>query len=119
MCERAGKTGLGAASAGRGIGSELGKLLGRCINRNQLILLEKIKSNTCLTITSLIENIFVESKIPISTLKLNSRTLKGLNLIVFSIGNPARLTPLGEFVLRVVSKEAMSLKISDEGVINV
>lgn len=120
MCERAGRLpekgriGLGTASAGRGIERNLGKLLDRCINRNQLILLEKIKSNTALTITSLIESIFRESKIPVSTLKLNSRILRELSLIDFSVGYSVRLTPLGEFVLRIVSQETVCLKISGD-----
>lgn len=40
--------------------------------------------------------------IPLSTLKLNARILKALNLIAFGDGSTVRSTPTGKFVLEII-----------------
>ena len=79
-------------------------MVARALNKNQILLLKEINKNQ-LTITTLIERISEENGIPVSTLKLNSKILKKLNLIIFFNGDPVILTPSGEFVLNLLGGE--------------
>ncbi len=110
--------GLDTASTKRGSKSEngfgivsqsdtlLSKLISRALNKNQIFLLQEISKNKGKTATGLIEEISRENKIPVSTLKLNTKILKGLELINFFNGDPVRLTGFGRFVFSLVSISA-------------
>ena len=74
----------------------------RGFNKNQILLLSFAKSNS-LAISSLLNRISREEKIPLSTLKLNARILKDLGLIECGNSHPARLTQLGEFLASIIS----------------
>ena len=97
-----GSTGLDLSSQ---IAKSLKTLVAKALNKNQLLLLKEIKNNQNLTITSLIDKVSRECKIPASTLKLNSNILKKLNLIIFFNGGPVILTLSGEFVLNLLGGE--------------
>lgn len=89
------------------------KLIARALNKNQILLLEKISENKEKTITSLTESVFRETKIPISTLKLNSAILKEIGLVDFFNGGPVKLTGFGEFVFSLVAQNGV--KVSTVG----
>ena len=58
------------------------------------------------TITRILEDISNKFKIPLSTLKLNSKILRDINLLDFGnnlISKPARLTKLGSLILEILS----------------
>ena len=66
------------------------------------------------SLTSLLKQISYEYGIPLSTLKLNARILRKLNLISYgSIHNKksAQLENLGEFVLRLLVDEPWGASI--------
>lgn len=68
--------------------------------------------------TSLLRSLSEESGIPLSTLKLNARILRGLNLISYGSTKRARtaeLRALGAFVLRLLNgeTEAAVIRFSD------
>ena len=77
-------------------------LLTKALNKNQLLILENVKNNTNLSITSLLERISREVKIPISTLKLNSKILRELDLIDFGNSHAAKLTESGQAILKIM-----------------
>ncbi len=85
----------------------LSKLLSRALNKNQLLLLDKISKNSEKTITALIEFVFKETGVPISTLKLNASVLKELDLIKFSNGDPVKLTSFGVFVFSLFAQSGV------------
>ncbi len=60
------------------------------------------------TITALIEDVFTQTKIPISTLKLNAKILKDLGLIKFFNGDPVRLTDFGQFVFSLIAQNSIA-----------
>src|SRR3972149_6989789 len=62
---------------------DLKRVLLRAVNKNQILILSHLENNFKDTISSKLNRLSKESKIPISTLKLNSRILKDLNLIDF------------------------------------
>jgi len=45
-----------------------------------------------------------EFKVPLSTLKLNAKILRDLNLIDFGNSSPAKLTELGKFVVEIIKE---------------
>lgn len=61
---------------------------------------ETSRSNS--SITSLLNSISRERKIPLSTLKLNAKILRSLGLVEFSNGSNARLTDAGLLVLHIM-----------------
>lgn len=81
---------------------DLKRILLRAINRNQVLILEEVSKNSSLTISSLLLGMEKKFRIPLSTLKLNARILKKLNLIDFGNSSPARLTGVGEFVVKII-----------------
>ena len=86
---------------------DLRNLILRTLNDNQLLVLNTI-SEKDQSLTSLLKQISKEYGIPLSTLKLNARILRELNLI--SYGNirnkrPAQLENLGQFILRLMLDE--------------
>ena len=82
--------------------SSLRRVLLRAINKNQLILLDKISKNSTRTVTSISNSLSSELSIPISTLKLNCRILKNLDLIDFETSKPVSLTQAGKAILKIV-----------------
>ncbi len=83
----------------------LKKIVAKALNKNQLLLLNKIKTNSHFTITTLIDKISREDKIPTSTLKLNSKVLKDLDLIEFGNSRKTKLTESGSLVLKLLGCE--------------
>lgn len=73
-----------------------------------MLLLEQISNNKGKTITGLIGFIFRETKIPVSTLKLNTKILKEIGMIDFFNGDPVRLTGFGKFVLGMISAQSQN-----------
>lgn len=91
--------------------------------------MSNISENKEKTITGLIEFVFKETKIPVSTLKLNANILKTLGLIEFFNGDPVRLTGFGKFITSFLAqngvkastvgcKPAGSCSIQDSGTSN-
>ena len=69
--------------------------------------MSNISENKEKTITGLIEFVFKETKIPVSTLKLNANILKTLGLIEFFNGDPARLTGFGKFITSFLAQNGV------------
>ena len=80
------------------------KVLLRALNKNQLILLSKIAKNSTKTITSISNSLSSELDIPVSTLKLNCKILKDLDLIAFETSKQVELTETGKIVLNIVGE---------------
>jgi len=82
-------------------------LILRTLNDNQLLVLNAVYEREQ-SLTSLLKQLSEEYQIPLSTLKLNARILRELNLITYgSIRDKknARLGSLGRFVLRLLMDE--------------
>lgn len=80
--------------------SSLKTIILKALTKNQILLLNEIEKNSTKTITSLINSLSNNRKIPLSTLKLNARTLKDLELLNYS--SPAELTVTGKLVLEII-----------------
>ena len=66
--------------------------------------------------TSLLHTLSEEFNIPLSTLKLNGRILRELNLISYGSREriaEARLGALGSFVLRLLSEKSVAARFPD------
>lgn len=73
----------------------------RALTDKQILILREVEQNEGTTITSLVNKLSRENKIPLSTLKLNARILKDLGLISNgSLG--AQLTDGGRLVLSIL-----------------
>ena len=81
---------------------DLKRVLLRAVNKNQILILSHLENNFKDTISSKLNRLSKESKIPISTLKLNSRILKDLNLIDFGNSSVAEITEFGKFVASII-----------------
>lgn len=77
----------------------------RAFNKNQILILSQISNNSSETISSLLRKLEKEFKVPLSTLKLNAKILKDLNLIDFGNSSPAKLTELGKFIINIIGGE--------------
>ncbi|MBI4168086.1 MAG: hypothetical protein HY515_03955 [Candidatus Aenigmarchaeota archaeon] len=84
--------------------SGIRKVLLRALNKNQFILLNKIADNSTKTITAISNSLSSELNIPVSTLKLNCRILKDLNLIKFETSKPVSLTPAGRAIVNIMGE---------------
>ena len=85
----------------------------RALNRNQRLILNSINETKNESITSLLKRISKEHKIPLSTLKLNARILRGLGLIDFGTNSDfkhAKLTKEGVEVLEIISRDSLTGK---------
>lgn len=82
--------------------SSLKKVLLRALTKNQILLLNEIEKNSTKTVTSLVNRLSKKSEIPLSTLKLNARLLKKLELIKYSVSEPVELSETGKFVLDLI-----------------
>ena len=83
---------------------DLRNLILRTLNDNQLLVLNAVAERQQ-SLTSLLKQISEEYEIPLSTLKLNARILRELNLISYgSIRDKraAQLENLGRFVIRLL-----------------
>ncbi|MCW4051377.1 MAG: hypothetical protein NWE89_16770 [Candidatus Bathyarchaeota archaeon] len=84
--------------------TDLRRLILRTLNDNQILVLNKV-SERKQSLTSLLKRLSEEYGIPLSTLKLNARILRELNLISYgSIHNKqaAQLEDLGYFIMNVM-----------------
>lgn len=87
--------------------NDLRKLILRTLNDNQLLILTSIASQRR-SLTSLLKDLSETREIPLSTLKLNARILRELNLISYGSTQEKRLAEvekLGSFVLRLLGDE--------------
>ena len=83
---------------------DLRVLILRTLNDNQLLVLNAVAEREQ-SLTSLLKQLSEEYQIPLSTLKLNARILRELNLISYgSIRHKrtAQLESLGKFILRLL-----------------
>ena len=96
--------------AGLEIGSKkssLRQIFLRAFNKNQQLILLEVGRNLSLTSTSLLVEISKKDKTPLSTLKLNTKILKDLNLIKSDFSEPIKLTDTGRFVLGVLAQSGV------------
>lgn len=89
----------------------------RTLNENQILILSRVAEQRR-TMTSLLRSLSEEFGIPLSTLKLNARILRELNLISYGSTEKvkeAELRALGAFVIRLLSEEpeAAVIRFSD------
>ncbi|MBN1683087.1 hypothetical protein JW865_06005 [Candidatus Bathyarchaeota archaeon] len=96
--------------------ADLRRLLLRTLNDNQILILTSL-TRTGSTLTRLLNHISEEQGIPLSTLKLNARILRELNLISYGSSferKNAELKPLGKFVLKLIDdSKNTKIKLSD------
>lgn len=81
--------------------SSLRKVILRALTEKQILILKEIEQNAGLSITSLLNKISREKKIPLSTLKLGAKILKELNLISVNL-HGVRLTDAGLLLLSLL-----------------
>ena len=74
-------------------------LLLRALNGNQMLILSEA-GGSC--ITALLKDISERSGIPLSTLKLNARILKEMELIAYGQSSNAELTDAGSLTLAIL-----------------
>ena len=87
--------------------NDLRRLILRTLNDNQLLILTSIASQRR-SLTSLLKDLSEAREIPLSTLKLNARILRELNLISYGSTREkktAEVEKLGSFVLRLIGDE--------------
>ena len=92
----------------------LARLLLKAFNENQLLILSSIKRNSKSTATSFLKELSEASGIPLSTLKLNVKILKELDLVTYGSQHdprPIKLTETG----RLLSNMLISYKNALEG----
>jgi hypothetical protein len=85
----------------------LRRLLLRTLNDNQLLILNRVASNSQ-PMTGLLSKLSQETGIPLSTLKLNARILREFNLISYGSVRERRLAevePVGVLVLRLMEAD--------------
>jgi len=97
--------------------ADLRRLVLRTLNENQILILSQVARQRR-TMTSLLRSLSEERGVPLSTLKLNARILRDLNLISYGPaerGREARLRPLGAFILRLLrgDPEATLIRFPD------
>jgi hypothetical protein len=89
---------------------DLRRLMLRTLNDNQLLLLNAIAERNQ-SLTSLLKQLSEEYGVPLSTLKLNARILRELNMITYGSVHErreAKLKEFGRFVRRVVTEQTGS-----------
>jgi hypothetical protein len=97
----------------RGGVSDLRRLILRTLNDNQLLILTNVASQER-SLTSLLKELSEERGIPLSTLKLNARILRELNLISYGstkVKKAAEVEKLGTFVLRLLGDDPVGAMI--------
>lgn len=86
--------------------SILGNVLLKALNDNQILVLSRVRQSSGLSITPILCTVSDQLSIPLSTLKLNARTLRTLGLIEFGSNlepSEAKITAAGRLVLDIVS----------------
>jgi DNA-binding MarR family transcriptional regulator len=73
----------------------------RSLSKNQLLILHHVYSKSFYSITKILRELSEEFEIPLSTLKLNARELREMELLEYGRAE-VRLTELGGIVLRVI-----------------
>jgi hypothetical protein len=95
---------------------DLRRLLLKTLNDNQLLILSRVASNKR-PLTGLLIKLSQETGVPLSTLKLNARILRELNLISYgSVGErrEAEVEPGGNLVLRLMeADEGAKIRLYD------
>jgi hypothetical protein len=95
---------------------DLRRLILRTLNDNQLLILSRVAVNNR-PLTGLLINLSQETGVPLSTLKLNARILRELNLISYgSVGERrhAEVGPVGALVLRLMeANERAKIRLYD------
>ncbi len=87
--------------------ADLRRLILRTLNGNQLLILNQV-SRQDRSMTSLLRSMSEEFCVPLSTLKLNARILREMNLISYGSVRESRnagVEPLGSLVLRLIREE--------------
>jgi hypothetical protein len=87
--------------------NDLRRLLLRSLNDNQILILSHVEFRSRL-ITSILKELSEKHDVPISTLKLNAKILKELNLISYGTASNqlnAELSDLGRFVISLIEEE--------------
>ncbi len=82
------------------------EIVKRGFNNNQLILLRELKQTSYKSLSSALRSLSRKYGIPISTLRVNAKVLKELNLLRTGDGNGSRevtLTQLGHFVTELMN----------------
>ncbi len=82
-------------------GNEIRLLLGRALNKNQLLILREIEGNAG-TITGTLNRVSKFSNVSLSTLKLNAKILRELGLISYSEFQTAKLTDFGKAIIDIM-----------------
>lgn len=77
-------------------------LLLRALNKNQILILSEVGSAS---ITCLLKGLSKENRIPLSTLKLNAKILKGLGLVEYGQFRDAKLTDAGYLILNLIKND--------------
>jgi predicted transcriptional regulator len=94
----------------------LRRLLLRTLNDNQLLILNRVASNSQ-PLTGLLNKLSQETGIPLSTLKLNARILRKFNLISYGSVSERRFAevePVGALVLRLMeADEGAKIRLYD------
>ncbi len=93
--------------------NDLRRLILRTLNDNQLLILTSVASQRR-SLTSLLKDLSEAREIPLSTLKLNARILRELNLISYGSTREkktAEVEKLGSFVLRLLGDEHVGAMI--------
>lgn len=76
-------------------------LLGRALNKNQTLILFEMGNNND-TITGTLNRISETFGVSLSTLKLNARILKSLDMISYSEFHTAELTDFGKIIIKML-----------------
>lgn len=80
----------------------LKRILTRALNKNQILILSEI-DGTSSSVSSFLRRIAYSKKVPLSTLKLNLKTLKELNLVYLdSRSSSVELTQPGKLLLDII-----------------
>jgi hypothetical protein len=77
-------------------------LLLKALNRNQILILSMVDGSS---VTNLLKGLSDEYRIPLSTLKLNVKILRGLGLVTYKESHPAELTETGSLVLQIINRD--------------
>lgn len=75
-------------------------LLLKALNNNQVLILSMVDGSSA---TNLLKGLSEEHRIPLSTLKLNAKILKGLGLIAYQESRHLELTDAGCLVLKIIN----------------
>jgi len=106
-----------SAPISKGSVADLRRLVLRTLNDNQILILSNVDEHRRTT-TSLLRSLSEKFDVPLSTLKLNARILRELNLISYGSAEgvkEAELRSLGSFILSLLREEpeAAIIRLSD------